>query len=378
VSENKPWSVYFQASNTGTDATEEWRQRFGFVHTQLTGRDDIFSIDYITASFSETNLVTGYYETPLGDAGRLRFRLYGDWNEFTAADLGQSGEDFTGDGWRAGGEFIFNFAQHENTFFDAFAGARFTNTSANNEVIDVGDEESYVVPRLGLRMQRNDEDVRLDWTAAFEFSIGDLAGADGLGRLNPSARFQVLKFDLFNSIYMDVLAARLAGKEPTTLAHELVLRGRGQISLGDRLIPTEEVVVGGFFSVRGYPESVTAGDSAFYGTAEYALHLPNLLPMGEPKEFLGRPFRFAPDRPLGRADWDLILRAFLDGARVVNLDREPFESNSTMLSTGVGIELLLGRNLNLRVDWGIALLDIDAQNVKAGSNRFHFLFTALY
>ena len=34
VSEAKPWTVYAQASNTGTKETESWRERFGFIHNQ--------------------------------------------------------------------------------------------------------------------------------------------------------------------------------------------------------------------------------------------------------------------------------------------------------------------------------------------------------
>src|SRR5690606_29985918 len=40
VTENRPWTVYFQLSNTGTEQTDEWRQRVGFIHNQLLSRDD--------------------------------------------------------------------------------------------------------------------------------------------------------------------------------------------------------------------------------------------------------------------------------------------------------------------------------------------------
>ncbi|NQT88546.1 hypothetical protein HQ560_17405, partial [bacterium] len=51
VNENRPWYAYVQASNTGTKFTSDWRERVGFVHNQLTNNDDIFTLDYITASF---------------------------------------------------------------------------------------------------------------------------------------------------------------------------------------------------------------------------------------------------------------------------------------------------------------------------------------
>ncbi|MFW5653096.1 MAG: hypothetical protein ACOC0P_03545, partial [Planctomycetota bacterium] len=49
VQEQKQWTIFSQVSNTGTASTSEWRQRFGFFHTQFTGNDDVFAVEYITA-----------------------------------------------------------------------------------------------------------------------------------------------------------------------------------------------------------------------------------------------------------------------------------------------------------------------------------------
>ena len=57
VTEQKPYSAYLQVSNTGTESTGDWRERIGFIHYQMTGRDDIFSVDFITAEFDKTNTV---------------------------------------------------------------------------------------------------------------------------------------------------------------------------------------------------------------------------------------------------------------------------------------------------------------------------------
>ncbi len=44
VLESKPWYVYAQATNTGTDRTNPWQSRFGFTHNQVSNRDDSFSL----------------------------------------------------------------------------------------------------------------------------------------------------------------------------------------------------------------------------------------------------------------------------------------------------------------------------------------------
>ena len=75
-------------------------------------------------------------------------------------------------------------------------------------------------------------------------------------------------------------------------------------------------VVGGLYSVRGYPQSTAVGDDVYLGSAEYRLHIPRLFPIQ--REALHIPwigdFLWAPQQPYGRADWDLILRAFVDAA----------------------------------------------------------------
>jgi hemolysin activation/secretion protein len=113
-------------------------------------------------------------------------------------------------------------------------------------------------------------------------------------------------------------------------------------------------------------------------SAEYRFHLPRAFDMQPtPTQVFGRPFRVAPDRMLGRPDWDLVLKAFVDGARALSNDRFSFEQNETLIGTGIGLELQLKQNFNFQVYWGVALTDVEEQ-WDAGDNRFHFIFTAMY
>ena len=148
----------------------------------------------------------------------------------------------------------------------------------------------------------------------------------------------------------------------------------------------EDVAVGGFYTVRGYPESIMAGDSVFVINTEYRLHIPRLFPMQpDPSKtpFLwDKSFRASPQQAYGRPDWDLITRVFLDVGRVLYSDAQSFERNGTLVGTGVGLELQYKQNFNVRVDWGIALNALQnpdpTQQVSEGSNRFHISATILY
>ncbi|MEN0020942.1 MAG: hypothetical protein AAF747_08685, partial [Planctomycetota bacterium] len=85
-----------------------------------------------------------------------------------------------------------------------------------------------------------------------------------------------------------------------------------------------------------------------------------------------------PDRAYGRADWDLIFRAFVDVGKTVQSDRLGFENDDDLIGTGLGLEFQLSRNFSARMDWAIALQEASNLDVKVGSNRFHFIFTVLY
>jgi hemolysin activation/secretion protein len=58
ITESKPWYAYAQYSNTGTSSTTVNRERFGYTHNQLLGRDDILQLDYTTGDFDEVHAVS--------------------------------------------------------------------------------------------------------------------------------------------------------------------------------------------------------------------------------------------------------------------------------------------------------------------------------
>jgi hypothetical protein len=385
VTENRPLTLYAQISNTGTKATDYWRQRFGILHTQVTNNDDIFSFDFITSWFDETNAVLASYDAPF-ENDRIRWRIYGNWTEFTADDVGFFGQDFTGESWAIGGELSWNFFQRREMFVDAFGGLRFENIHVNNAAFFIEGDEDFVIPYFGLRYDR-----RTDWYATqasvqLEWWLSNASQADlaALGRTAPDTDPTIFKGGLTHSVYLEPLFNRknwedLSTPEDSTLAHEFVASVRGQYSFGNRLIPQAEQVVGGLYTVRGYPESIVAGDDAVIGSLEYRLHLPRLFGLQpDPGTLFGKPFRTAPQYVFGPVDWDLVPKAFFDVGRVYISDPFGFESDQTLMGAGIGIDLLYRRNLNVRLDWGFVLEEINALNVNEGSNRLHFVATILF
>jgi len=390
VTESKPWMVYAQASNTGTEQTDEWRQRFGFIHNQLTNNDDILSIDYITASFDTAHSVIGSYEAPFFDNDRLRWSINGTWSDFTASDVGFADEEFTGNEWSAGADLTWNFFQKQESFLDLVVGAKWQHVEVDNEIINQSGSEDFFLPYIGLEFERVTETMTTLISTEYEINVPDIAGTDSdeltkLGRLFPDESGMRQTWFAQHSMYLEPLLWKDAWEDAdtwasSTLAHELVLQAKGQYAFDTRLNPQRERTIGGLFSVRGYDESLVAADTAIMFTAEYRFHLPRIFqPQQDPEPFLwDQSFKWRPQYVYGRPDWDLILRGFFDYGLTVNSDRQEFEEDETLMGTGVGVELLFKRNLSLRVDWGFVLNDVENRGAEVGDNRLHFVGTILY
>lgn len=389
VSESKPWTVYAQVSNTGTEQTSEWRERVGFVHNNLTNHDDIFSFDFVTAAFDESNAVLASYEAPLFKAERMRWKIYGTWSEFTASDIGRAGQDFDGEEYALGGELIANIFQKRELFVDLVGGLRFKNIQTSNSTDQEGQTDLWE-PYVGLRLDRMTEKasttagLTLVYANATDYSTTQSGVSsdklDGLGRVDIDDEYWLLQADVTQSIFLEPLL----WKNYTTLAHELLLRGRWQHAFGYRVVPQEQDVLGGLYTVRGYDDSLVSGDNLVAGTIEYRWHIPRSFKVNpDPSaKVFGQPFRWAPQQPYGRPDWDLILKGFFDAGHVSSNDKPSFEDDYTMMSVGVGIEFQFKQNLTLRLDYGVALRDVHDQagdqDVESGDSRLHVVFTVMY
>jgi len=388
VNEIKPWYVYAQTSNTGTALTGTWRERFGFVDNQLTGNDDILSVDAVT-DFQQSTNITGSYEFPiLADhpnfgTDRLRARVYGTWDQYQAADLGLLSDSFSGNDYSGGAELAYNIYQDKNTFLDLIGGFRYQNSEVKSQFQQTTASTDYYIPYIGARLQ--------NYQYTFYYSAGITAEGGitsaskavlaEMGRANPDPDFVILQPNVQGSFYLEPLIDSAnfdAGR--STLAHEIYLSFRGQSALGYRLIPQFEEAAGGFYSVRGYPEAETAGDTVLLATAEYRFHLARALgisPNPTKIKVFGDPFRVLPEQPYQRPDWDLLFRGFLDFGQVVQSSKVTGEFNDTLLGVGGGVELQVRQNIDIRGDYGVALSSL-ANRVKTGSSRFTFLVTLLY
>lgn len=395
VMENKPWSVYAQISNTGTRETSKWRERFGLVHNQLTNNDDILRFDYVTTGFSSSHAFIGSYEFPLAES--LRFRANASWNTFTASDVGVLGLQFRGESYSLGGELIGRCMQFGSLFIDPFVGARFDRSRVTNA--GTTGDHGFFIPSAGIRAERTGDVSNFNAAAWVEWNVASVGGNNPaqlaqLGRTVPDASWTLFKTEVDYSFYLEPLLfpesfrgvgltapadkSEVPWQSGMTLANELGFTVRGQYAFDRRLSPTYLYTAGGFYTVRGYPEVISSGDSAITATAEHRLHVPRIFRPVLPSS--PGSFRWAPSEAYGSADWDLIFRAFIDAGRVVNSQRQVFEANQTLIGAGAGVELQVLRNVTIRMDYGVALRATrpPAEPVERGDARLHFSATILF
>jgi len=246
-------------------------------------------------------------------------------------------------------------------------------------------DTDFLIGTVGVRIDERVPTRSIYGEAAIDFTLdgGDPSEIPGLGRLRAQDSWTVVRWNAGASFFLEPLFWPDAWQDKdspgSSLAHEIAVRVNGQSSFGDRLIPQQQSVVGGLYTVRGYPQSAVAGDSAVIGSAEYRVHVPQLLGTStEVGTLFGEPFRYRPDRPYGMADWDLILAAFVDYGQTSVEDADSFEFDEQLIGAGLGIGLEYKRNVRLRVDWGMALSDLDDGSVQSGDSEVHVVATLAF
>ncbi|MBL9203816.1 MAG: ShlB/FhaC/HecB family hemolysin secretion/activation protein [Opitutaceae bacterium] len=394
VTEAKSWQVFSQLSNTGTQATSIWRARVGFQHNQLTNHDDVFNLDVLSTPDFGNRAAFMSYRRPLIRPGTLTARVYGSFGDFAADGRAFENLRFVGDNWLAGAEVTYRRDLSKSWELSTALGANYSRysvaTTVGSTAITEG-ESPFLVPFLSLGATRDQETGSLSLGFRLEHSLNGFAnmesgrGFDSLGRIGATAEWTSLRWQVGYQTFLERWLHREAGWE--SQLHELNLRARGRILFGGgRLIPQEQDLVGGAFSVRGYPESAVSADEMMLFTAEYGFHFPRSLTPGPAGRLFGQPMHWRPAQVLRNPDWDLIGRGFVDYARREVTPEEgaappapgkalPLaERNADLLGAGVGVEFVLKQMLSIRCDLGMvlqALEDEDRVVAKTGDVRAH-------
>ncbi len=410
--ERPPVYLFSQFSNTGTEASGTWRSREGVEVRQLLGWDDILDASVETSFSLDTYSVYGSYQVTPIFPDYLKLKAYGGYGRFLAEDVGFDEARFVGRSATAGLLAIYTPYYFKGFPLDLIAGVEYKYV----DIADVGTfpqegRTNFLLPIVGVSTDRTTELFNVFASAQVEPNLPGLIGTDNdelqkMGRFNVDRDFVIAKYSLGGSFFLEPLlfrgswnayqeeadpAKRQAFWPKLTEAHEIALLLHGQYTFADkRLIPQFEDVIGGFASVRGYPEAFTSGDDTIIGNIEYKFHLLRVLKpadIGTPADAAAKPaptglarFTHVSLRPptiLGRPDIDVILRTFYDVGYAKNNNLVPStEADRLLMSVGVGAEVQVSRYLNLRLDCGFPLISVTdktSRPVDVGSPRLSFI-----
>jgi hemolysin activation/secretion protein len=406
VSESKPWTAYVQVSNTGTEATGEWRERIGGVHYQLTNNDDVLTVDYLTAEFDRANAVLASYEYPLLRPNYLDFVISGSYSDFAAENLvNTSLPDSEGETISFSGDLVytpFYLKEHAISFVAGFLLEDIDFRTSTLSPININLFSPYLQFEVSKQKQLHSSFFSVSYEKNINTRDDDETLLQNTGRLESTIDHEIVQFDFYQSFFIEPLLPTYYKTKPekwlaNALIHELTFSLRGQYTLDDaRIITQKQIFGGGFFSVRGYDESAARGDSGIIGSAEYRIHLARLLkPASMLKEIdpkdqtndqkVRNRFNYRAPSLYGVPDWDFMVRGFVDWANFTFNKPEsassPDEVNQDLASIGIGFEFQYKGNLNIRLDYGLVREELQdylgetIDDADQGDSRFHFLAT---
>ena len=386
VNESKPWQVFSQVTNFGTEATGVWRARLGYQDNQLTNHDDILNVDVISTPDLKTYGSFLSYRIPVFRPARLLVRVYGSYGDFLAGDATLQNLHFAGKNWLGGIEFSNRLSLPRSWSLVSVLGTNYNHyaiESRINKTPLVSGYSNFLVPFLGTTLSRDANwwtlsgGVRVDSTVGNFANLNQTNGIPALGRVSADSVWTSLRWNASGTLYLEPLF--LGAERAPFSANEISVRVRGRSLLrGKRLIPHEQEPIGGAFSVRGYTESVLSADEFIASTVEYALHVPRMFKPGEPGTLFRQPFRWRPVRRQQTPDWDLIFRGFFDYAyrqvtpapivagQTATGEVSLVDRSLALAGTGGGFELTVRQNFSLRCDVGMALTELRDNTRPAG------------
>ncbi len=338
----RPIRGYVGYDDTGVRGLNYERLFAGFTVGDVLGADSLLSYQYTAdGAFHRLNAHALFYQVPINQI--WSFESYGSWAGLDPAMV--TGLDQQGESWQAGFGLNRRLTHSVNHQSSVSAGFNFLSTNTNVEFGGTnvfGSTADLVTLRLGYRSFRRFEcDEYL--SHRHDLYIGPGGGFTGD---HNQAAFETIRAGTSpDFVYIRSQFERL-WEVPMDL--QLVTRGIGQLA-SDRLLYSETLGLGDVDTVRGYDQRTLNADGGF------ALNF----------ELGPRPWR------TGSGNNTRFLRTygFVDMGDAYTIHAMPGEVREQFLiSTGLGMRMMVNNSLALRVDYGYGFKDT-ADNAR--NHRVH-------
>jgi len=333
------WEIEAIANNGRVPSVGSFRRGVGLGYGNLTGMGDRFNLAY--ANTDGSNTVDAFYSIPVNSRdGRIELSYRRQDNRvvewpFERLDI-ESDSNTYEIAFRQPivrtprQEFSLGLAATRRDSQTSILGTNYPLSEGAN---DDGETNLSILRFFQEYQRRGDNQV---FAAYSEFNLGlGIFGAT-VNSNEPDSRF----------FYW-----RGQGQWVRRLAEDTLFVVGADVQLSaSNLVPKERFSLGGYRSVRGYRQDTRLSDSGAFGTVEVRLPIPGI--SGEDTLFQIVPF--------------------VDAGIGWNSDGEEVPGPNGLASVGLGLQASLWDTINLRLDYGIPLVDVNSRDRTWQEGGFYF------
>jgi len=346
-------------SNSGSPSTGKWIFNGLAKTNQLTGIDDSLQVNYSVSNTGEKQGLSGRYYIPFLPQQKLGLGLSLGYSSYDASTFAITQIDFNGQNLYA--DIAFSAKSKPLEEFGLRAGLeigfRMENVKAFNSLTSSTDV-SMLTPRISANLEQKNKYRYANTSVSLG---GNILSIDqnhmlSLGGIDVTDRYARLAFSHLENLFIGKMLYS-PGKYLSN--HSISMKFQSSWGLfDDRHLPHHQFVTGGTGSVRGYPESIVAGDHGNLISLEYRL-----------------PF-FIFDHSSAKAPLIWSVAPFVDWARTSVNNPLSWESNHILIGTGLSFYLPLPYGMFASVEFAKPLRGIEVSGntldgTTSGDYRVH-------
>ena len=314
------------------------RINLGITANNPSGWGDEISTTYYRSLTGGNNLLDFTYRIPLNpQEGTLQIRALPSWTKITQAPLDQL--DIRGENQVYEISFRQLIIRDLDEELGISLGFRYTQgeTLGLNQPL-LGDNRSSVIQFSQDYLSRDLEGI---WSIRSQFNLGT-------GLFDATENNNFLPDGFFFSWLGQIQRLQRINRD-----HLLVFQGEIQLS-PDPLIPDYLFIIGGGQSLRGYRQNVRSGDNGFRLSIEDRITLAR--------------------NDQGSPQWQIA--PFMDLGQVWNSANNPIDlpSQTFLISAGIGLIWQPIDSLNLRLDYGYPLVNLEDRGNNLQDDGLYFQF----
>ncbi|MEM9017720.1 MAG: ShlB/FhaC/HecB family hemolysin secretion/activation protein, partial [Verrucomicrobiota bacterium] len=371
VQEEKPISAYVGFANTGVAQTGEEEWSFGFNWSNPGKREHLIGYHFATdLEWDNLHAHTVFYQAFLP----WRHILGVIGSHVTSESISTVPSSVEGLSRQLTFEYEVPLMRPRfNRKWRHSVKVAFDYKSTNTDLLAGGTSFFGTEVEVGQFRAQYDASVP-DELGYTDFTLGLVASPGELFENNDDFSFDQARLGSEASYWYGFGELERGWRLPRDFS--FVFRFTGQAT-SDRLNVTEQILGGGYRTVRGYDESLIRGDSGFIANFELVSPEFHLLPARKETDSVsGKGGKQLVTRVRQIDGWNAI--AFVDGAAFDISDALPGEISPSLSSIGVGLRCRVGEMGYARASYGWSL---DSHGLLPGEDeggRFHFGLTMDY